>query len=502
MAPETDHRHDYATWTIGLIAGFLLLRLGMAAAYPLIADEAYGVVVSRLPTLSYFDHPPLAFDFARLSAWLFGTEAAFVVRLPHVLMATASAWLVFLITRRAFGPRAGFWGTFAYSVAPFFLASAGTFAVPDGPLNLFALLALWFVLPALSGERELGAVAWLAGGLALGLALLSKYTAVLFGASAVALLLSTPVGRHSLARPAPWLGGLVALACLAPVIVWNASNGWASFAFQSARAAGGGLDPVNLLFLQLGQAAYLLPWIWALALWCIFRGLIRPGEPAERVFAGMAALPVIAFGAVALVSRELLPHWAMPGFLFAFPLIGAWCARNMARMGAVIRATATLSVALVVALAVGTGIQTRTAGLTRLLGPHMTDGLDWSFLSWDALRRDFAARGILADADAFLVPGSWMVGGKAGHALGPALPIATPVRDPRHFSYVDDPRLAGRRSGYAVQPVWPGGADAGLALLREITADGYTPAGEPWTVPQRRTGTADFEIVVLPVEPR
>ena len=42
------------------------------------------------------------------------------------------------------------------------------------------------------------------------------------------------------ARPAPYLAALVALAIVAPVVVWNARHGWVSFAFQGARAEAAG----------------------------------------------------------------------------------------------------------------------------------------------------------------------------------------------------------------------------------------------------------------------
>lgn len=498
VAEDRDGAFTRATLVLVLL--FLALRLVLAIWLPLIADEAYGVVASRYPTLSYYDHPPLGFGFARAAAWLFGTEAPLAVRLPHVLMGALTAWLIFLVSRRAFGAEAGFWAVGALSVAPFFLASAGMFVVPDGPLNLFALAALWLILPALLGDGPLPARRWLAAGLAFGLALLSKYTAFLFGASALAMLLATPSGRRELARPWPWLAGMVALACLTPVLVWNAQNGWVSFAFQSNRAATGGLHVQNFFLIQLGQAAYLLPWTWAMALFLVVRGLWAGG--AARVFAAFAAPPILVFGAIGFTTSEPLAHWAMPGFLFAFPLLGAWCA---ARRGAWRRVTAAVLAASAVlsgVLTITVAVQAWSAGVTRALGIAVERDFDWTFLAWDTLAEDFEARGILGDPGAFLVPMTWNPAGKAGHALGPGLPVAAPLLDQRHFRFFADPRLAGRTRGYVVQPTWPGDAAEALAFIREHAGARFTEAGEPWTVAQRRAGRTAFEIVVLPVTPR
>lgn len=484
-----------------LILAFLLLRLALSAVFPLIADEAYAVVVSRQPALSYFDHPPLAFGFARLFAWLFGTEAAFVVRLPHVVMGSGSAWLLFLVTRRAFGAEASFWAAAWYSVAPFFFISGGHFVVPDGPLAFFLLLTLWLVLPDLVEDRRPDTRRWLLAGLALGAALLSKYTAVLFGVAAFVLLLWLPRGRRMLGSPGPWIALAIAVLCLTPVLVWNVRHDWASFGFQSGRAFSGMANPANFLAVQAGQSAFLLPWTWALALIAIARGILWPRLDAERIFAVLAVLPVLVFGATSFFGSEILPHWAMPGFLFAFPLVGAWSARMLGRMPRAVPrllAGSAVAVPLVALLAV---MQTNHALLTRALGLS-SPGFDWTILSWDALADDFAGRGILADSQSYLVPGSWISGGKAGHALGPSLPVAPPPKDPRHFAFLDDPRTQGRTRGYAVAAAWPGQGETALDQLEQLIAGIYRPSGEPWTVIQQVGGQPAFEIVVVPVEYR
>lgn len=485
-----------------LIGAFLALRLVLSAVFPLIADEAYAVVVSRLPTLSYFDHPPLGFDFARAAAWAFGSEASFFVRLPHVLLGSLSAWLMFLIGRQAFGAEAGFWAAAWYSVAPFFLVSAGFFAVPDGPLNFFLLLTTWLVLPEVTGGGRPDTRRWAVAGLAAGAALLSKYTAVLFGFAAFVVLAATPRGRRLLASPGPWLAGVVAIVCLTPVLIWNLEHDWASFGFQSGRAFATAAHPATFLAVQAGQALFLLPWNWALMLYLVARGLLRPGSDAERMFAALAAVPIVVFDAVSLFSHETLPHWAMPGFLLAFPLLGVWYAEKLPRFARAIRRTFTASTAVVGVLAVLVALQTNTALVTRALDLPLRPGFDWTILSWNALADDFRQRGILADPDAYLLPGSWLIGGKAGHDLGPDLPVAPPPNDARHFGHMDDARLAARRTGYAVTAAWPGETEAGKAKLRELLDKDYAVTGEAWIVPQRIGGQVAFEIVVQPVERR
>lgn len=486
--------------TIIVILALLALRLLMSATMPLIADEAYAVVASRTPTLSYFDHPPLAFDLARLSAWLFGSESGFVVRLPYVLLGSATAWLIFLITRRAFGAEAGFWASAAYGVAPFFFVSAGHFVVPDGPLNFFMMLTLWLMLPALLSEDRPSLIHWIAAGITLGLALLSKYSAVLFAFSALALLVTLPHGRRALKTPGPWLALVIAALCTLPIVVWNAENGWVSLGFQGHRATSGGFYPFNMLAVIGGNAGYIWPWTWFVAVVMIVRGAKRRAATAERVFAYFALPPIIVFSLIAMFSSEFLPHWAMPGYVFAFPLVGLWYSELQLRRPRVPGRVLGASMGLLAVLAFLTVAQTNYAAVTRAVGAPSTGDFGWTLLSYSRLGEDFAARGIATDPQAFLVTPSWVIAGKAGYDVGPDMPLATPLTDGRHLAIVSDPRLAGRSKGYAVMPVFHGEAEAGRAELVGLFAGRYRVTGEPWTIVQDRDGVPAFDIVVMPVE--
>ncbi|PMZ83946.1 glycosyltransferase family 39 protein, partial [Pseudomonas sp. FW306-2-11AD] len=87
-----------------------------------------------------------------------------------------------------------------------------------------------FVLFFLAKVLETGrGVWWLAVGAAVGAALLSKYTAMFFGAAILIWLAAVPKLRRWFLSPWPYLGGLVAFALFSPVILWNADHHWVSF---------------------------------------------------------------------------------------------------------------------------------------------------------------------------------------------------------------------------------------------------------------------------------
>jgi 4-amino-4-deoxy-L-arabinose transferase-like glycosyltransferase len=188
---ETVDRWRIERVVIALLCGSLLLRLYGAAVLGLGVDESYALAVSRVPTLSFLDHPPLGFMLARWMADVGGTEAAFWVRLPYLLLFTGSSFLLYILTCRLFSKAAGVWALAWFSVAPFMLISAGSWVVPDGPLIFFLLLAACFLRPLIFEERpSRPLLLWMAVGVAFGLAILSKYQAFLVGGGALIFLLA------------------------------------------------------------------------------------------------------------------------------------------------------------------------------------------------------------------------------------------------------------------------------------------------------------------------
>ncbi|WP_193176720.1 glycosyltransferase family 39 protein [Oricola nitratireducens] len=480
-----------------LIAVFLALRLVVSWFMPATIDESYAIVISRAWSLSYYDHPPLAFTLARLMAWMAGTENAFAIRLPFILAGTASAWLLYDITRLAYGERAAFWALAWFSVAPFFFISGNLFVVPDGPLDLFLLATLRVVLPdLLAPGHPLRTGRWLAAGLCFALALASKYQAVLFGLSALAFLLSSPPHRRLLRSPVLWTTLAVAFIGLVPTLVWNAGHDWVSFGFQAGRAGTGhgSLQPVNFLITVIGQMVYVLPGTWIVIAIMAVRGVMRPRAPADRLFAWFALVPPVIFLAIALVSRKSLPHWAMSGFLFGFPLAGQWVAGASDRYRRVNLTIWRIVSVAVPAIALAVGLHADTGMITRpfyAAAPRWD--INWQIQDWSSLRDAWPDLGA---PDAVVVR-TWTVGAKAGHALGPAVTVV-PIFDPRHFRYLE---TGNPQKAVAVQPAKPGEIDEARALLvNDLNAGGYRITGKPRILRQQNGNFLRFEIIAIPVE--
>ena len=232
------------TFVLALIGVGVFARLLLAASLGLGVDESYAVAVARQYSLSYFDHPPLHFWLAGFAAKFWHSEAGLVVRFPFVLCFAGTTWLLFRLTRRFFGDQAAAVAALLLNVSAVFSLSTGGWVLPDGPLMLLMLASTSVFADLLFDEsiptesQEIGR--WLLGGLLAGLAMLSKYHGVFVLGGVFLFLLSSRSHRRWLTTPGPYVAGAVALLCFLPVIIWNNDHGWASFAFQGARASGSG----------------------------------------------------------------------------------------------------------------------------------------------------------------------------------------------------------------------------------------------------------------------
>jgi len=396
------------------------------------------VTAGRALSLGYFDHPPASWWLSAGAAQVFGTEAPLVVRLPFILVFAVSQGLMWRITRSMASPRAAFWAVVALNLSPVFGLTTATWVLPDGPLDAALLGAALCLLRALPSNGRRALAWWIAAGLCAGLALFSKYSAVLTIAGAFLYVLTSRDHRRWLARPEPYLAGLVALAVFSPVLIWNAAHGWASLAFQADRATGFRFRPFMPLQTLAGEALFVLPWIWVPMMILFVRGFRRDRPWTERLLVWLAAPPILAFALIsAWSSQRILYHWAAPGYLLLFPLLGAAIEQRLDRAPVRRLLAGSAALLLVSVTVIATQIQFDWIG-GRLAAIMRTDptaeGLDWT-----SIRDDLTARGLLPPgtvAAAF----NWRDAGKIGHALGPNVTMLCLSADSREFGFAHPAR--------------------------------------------------------------
>jgi 4-amino-4-deoxy-L-arabinose transferase-like glycosyltransferase len=417
--------------TILILATFAA-RLLFAAALGLGVDESYMVAAGRKLQFGYFDHPPITWWMAWGIAHLTGSENAFVVRLPFIALFALTTFLMYRVTSALFNAEAGLWAAVVLNMAPALGITAGTWVLPDGPLLAALLGTVACLIPALRSDGRTAWGWWLATGACAGLALCSKYSAVLTLAGAVAFLATEPLSRRWLMRPHPYITGGVALVIFLPVLVWNAGHGWISFLFQGGRASGS-LHPFGPMLAIAGQAAFLLPWIWAPLLWCGLVALWRGPSDRERwLLACLAAPPILLFTVAALWGNPLF-HWAAPGYLMLLPLLGEAIARRRQTSRLVriwLGATATF-VILGVAFVASEVRSNWLPGLAADLPLGRDPNLD--VVDWTSLRTELEKRGFLDRPGWVVATLKWHEAGKIDYALGGRIPVICLGPDARQY---------------------------------------------------------------------
>lgn len=455
---------------VWLILSASLVRVGFAWALGLGIDESYMVATGRSLRFGYFDHPPASWWMQWAGAHLFGTEAPLAVRLPFVAAFALATWLMYRLGTAVADRRAGLWAAVLLSLSPVFGITTASWVLPDGPLDLALLGAAVCLVHALPARGAVAWAWWIGTGVCAGLALFSKYTAVLTIGGAFIYLLTSPVHRRWLARPEPYAAGLIALAVFAPVLVWNATHHWASLAFQGDRALGLQFRPLQFVVVLGGEALFVLPWIWAPMMGCFFAALQRgPAVWRHWLLVCLGFPPILVFALIAVVSRDrVLFHWAAPGYLMLFPLLGgAVAARAHLRwVRRLVRHTAIFALTAVLVLST----QVRLNWMHPVIAAVARHDPDLAAIDWTSLRSQLVARGLLGAGVVVGVP-NWSTGGKIAYALGPRVQVICLSPDARQFGF-DAP--ATDFAGRTILVLAPG-PDAGRTLAGHFDSVSIMP---------------------------
>lgn len=259
----------------------------------------------------------------RLGTTLAG-DTPFGIRLLAPLSAAAGSLLLVQATKDLLpGPGAARRGLIAAALmnATLLFGVGAVTMTPDTPLLFFWTLCLAALARLVATGQPRW---WLAAGLAAGLALDSKYTAVLLAPALLLWVIAVPNLRAQLRRPYPWAAAAIAAALFAPVLAWNAEHQWASFAKQGGRA--GDWQPARaaqfigeLVAGQIGLATPLVALLAAAAIALALRRAIHR-DPAWFLLAALIALPAAVFLQHALGDR-VQANW--PAIIYPAAAIAA-----------------------------------------------------------------------------------------------------------------------------------------------------------------------------------
>ncbi|MHB2156211.1 ArnT family glycosyltransferase [Calditrichota bacterium GD2] len=304
-----------------LIAGLSLFRLIYIFFLPITPQEAYYWYYIQYPALSYFDHPPMAAYSIGLGTTLFG-DTVFGVKFMAVvwflginLLLLKSALLMAQLKNipRRQAEKTGFWTVLFFNLTIFAHLYA-ILSVPDTPLLFFWILTLFLFLKFYQTQRA----RWLyLMGVTLGFGLISKYTMVALLPGLFAFLLFDKKLRRWLVTPHPYLTLVIMLLVFSPVIIWNAQNDWASFAFQFSNRAAKFKPLTSKYIVQLffSQLFLLTPLVFGLLVYFVKKQVQTRFK--DRLLNLLFWSGFVIIGGFIYVSlRSLVKmNWLLPGYL-------------------------------------------------------------------------------------------------------------------------------------------------------------------------------------------
>jgi hypothetical protein len=479
-----------ASRTLILIVVTFALRCLIAGYTGLGIGESYYFRGAMHLNLSYFDQPPLFFWLGGLGIKLFGLNN-FGIRVPSVLLFAGTTWLLFLVTKKLFNARAGYWAAVIMNLSGVFTIGIACWFQPDAPLLFFWLAATYFIADIMiikpdavrrSSRRIYGL--WIAVGICMGLATLSKYHVAFLFAGVFIFVASNKSQRHWLSNPGPYLAILITFIMALPVLWWNYNNGWVSFIFQGSRA---GTDTHHFQlhfdwFLRsiAGQALWLLPWIWFPTVRQLFISYKLRTQMLPYSFSfWMSVLPIVFFTVVTLwADLQYHFHWQAPGYMMLFMPLGFAVDKCMNSEGKSSRLTRRWLNFSVVFTAVTITVLSlhMVTGFWQSYGPKWVvhhfhgDNTDPTIqgVDYNDIQTRFKKEGWLQNQNIFAGSDRWWLMGKVDWALKGEKEIVVFDKDPRNLAFLVDPKALVGKDAVVIQDGYPGDIAANVKPFFDV----------------------------------
>ncbi|WP_139042027.1 ArnT family glycosyltransferase [endosymbiont of Riftia pachyptila] len=283
----TIERHD-RWWLLLLVVALVPLHalLIWAANIELNFDEAHYWEWSQHLDWSYYSKGPLIALAIALPSELFG-QGDWQVRLMAWLSHGLLLVLLFHFARDLWQSRAaGWWAVLLGLSSPLFFM-LGSVMTTDSLLFPFWTWALWAAVRALQrGQSH----AWYEMGIAVGIGALAKFSIALLPTLIALLMLTRAEWRQQFLKPHPWLGALLALAIVSPVLIWNSQHDWVMFRHEQGHMAGGGIG--NFFEVLLGQPLALSPLLGLVMIATLVR---RPQQPEAWLVRSLTLMLMVFF---------------------------------------------------------------------------------------------------------------------------------------------------------------------------------------------------------------
>jgi len=335
MNPENDRFYLRAFYGLLLVHFLIWFSLGMV--FDLHPDTADHWVWSRYLSWGYYEHPPMIAWAIRFFTMLLGNNQWAVETATQVITLLSFLGL-FLLAREMFGTRVAFFSLLTLEATPLF--SAGSMILHIN--NVCILFYLWAALAFLKGFGRGDHKYYYFTGLALGLALLSKVSAVLFLVAGFLFLLVSRERRNLLGSIHIYLALLLALVIFSPFLYWNMNHDWISFTAQLEKGLLYSKRDWNEVFaFWFGQPLILGPVLFIFFLKGLWSGIKKFNQDYRFAYLVLlTAVPLLVFGLAAFRGKNSDPVWMDIGWPFGAILVGKifsdWLSRVTLKKGSLV----------------------------------------------------------------------------------------------------------------------------------------------------------------------
>ena len=414
---------------IVLLAVSAIVRGVLAAWLEFGNDEVYYWTYALYPDWSHFDHPPMVGWVIQLFSLNLLFDSEFFIRLASVLIMTANTYIIYCIGKDLKDATTGLYAALLYTASIYAFVITGVFIMPDTPLMLFWLLAVWTAIKYFlvkvpepverptDSETVLRQAQqpWLLifFGLFTGLAMLSKYSGVFLWVGMGLYILV--FNRKQLKNPYLYLSLLISAVCCIPILYWNIKYNFASLSFHGERVGGGALNFSTFGTELAGEFLYNNPVNFVLAIIAVvaaFKKRLNLEKSIQRLILCIA-LPMIALFWVFSLTRPTLPHWNAPAYVLLILLSSAYLKdKHETLPQSIIAALSVLLITLVVGVA---EIKTGFIPLDKHTEPEQIGRDDFTvdMYGWRQLGEKFAnfraqkiAEGVMSEEDG-IVANQW-----------------------------------------------------------------------------------------------
>jgi undecaprenyl-diphosphatase len=289
------------------VAGFVILfKIFLSASIELHPDEAYYWLWSQHLALGYFDHSPMVAWFIKITTLFSNSEAA--VRFSSIITTIILTFLIWNLAKKIFNEKIAAASVIVLNTLPETM-TASIIITPDIPVFLFFSLSVYYLWCLIKTNQT---KYWYITGLFFGLALLSKYTAILFGPSLFVYIIADRKW-HWFKNKYFYLMFIISFIVFLPVVIWNLQNEWVSFTFQIHHGLASKVIHFDYIFdylgsqcLAAGPIIFISGIVAAAGYFC--------SKNSKKIFIASFSVPIVMFFLFTALKRNPEANW--PAFAY------------------------------------------------------------------------------------------------------------------------------------------------------------------------------------------